>query len=76
MAAKLSEVAVRVGPVVVYPYLRETLSTLSTRAGMAPIVLPVMNVGAVFDPADLGSEDGAAAPVSAKKPNRRRKSAG
>lgn len=76
MAAKLSEVAVRVGPVVVYPYLRETLSTLSTRAGMAPIVLPVMNVGAVFDPPDLGSEDGAETPVSAKKSNRRRRPAG
>lgn len=75
-AATLSEVAVRVGPVVVFPYLRETLSALSTRAGMAPIVLPVMNVGAVFDPPDFGNGDSAEASVSAKKPNRRRKSAG
>lgn len=48
--AVLRGVAARIGPVVVYPYIREFLSTLSQRSGMQPIVLPVMNIGLMFDP--------------------------
>lgn len=46
----LRDIAARIGPVVLYPYLRETLSSFSLKAGLTPLVLPVMNVGTLFDP--------------------------
>jgi preprotein translocase subunit SecB len=49
----LRDVSVRIGPVVAYPYIRELISNLSQRSGIDPVVLPVMNMGAVFDPASM-----------------------
>lgn len=49
----LKNIASQIGPVVVYPYIRETISSVSAKSGLKPIVLPVMNVGAMFDPASL-----------------------
>lgn len=71
----LSDVAARVGPVVAHPYLREALTSLSTRAGMPPFALPVMNVGAMFESPNLGGETQEPSPSSATKPKRPRKKA-
>ncbi len=68
----LPEVAARVGPVVMYPYIRETLASLSAKAGRKPFVLPVMNVGAIFEVPDLGRAEAA---TVAKQPRAKRKAA-
>ena len=47
------QVAARLAPVVVYPYVREVVSSVTAKAGMAAATLPVLNVGAALDPATL-----------------------
>ena len=49
----LKEVSARLGPVILYPYVRETLSSLSVKAGRKPLVLPVINAGMAFDPGEV-----------------------
>lgn len=51
--AELAEASRRIGPVVLYPYVRETVTELFRRAGLAPLVLPVMNVGSIFGEEDV-----------------------
>jgi preprotein translocase subunit SecB len=44
------EVASRIAPIVAYPYIRETVSSLFTKAGGPHLTLPVLNVGGMFSP--------------------------
>lgn len=69
----LANVAFRLGPVVAYPYIRETLTTLTTKAGIQSVVLPIINVGAIFEPSELEDHREAAAPQPQAKPKRTRK---
>lgn len=46
---ELAAIASRVGPVIVFPYIRELIADLSRRSGIVPITLPVINIGAMFD---------------------------
>jgi preprotein translocase subunit SecB len=51
-------IAARVAPIVSYPYIREVLSSLAMRAGSpVPFTLPVLNVGAMFDPESIEITD-------------------
>jgi len=45
--------AAKVAPSILYPFLRETLASLSVKAGLPPLVLPVVNFERVFNPADV-----------------------
>jgi preprotein translocase subunit SecB len=45
----LKDVVARVGPVVLYPYIRETVSSLTQKALLPPVILPVLNMGVIFD---------------------------
>lgn len=40
-------------PSVLYPYIRETVSSLFSRAGLGPIALPLINFRQVVDPAQV-----------------------
>jgi hypothetical protein len=42
--------AARIAPIVMYPYLRETFHTLMARSGKPSVLLPILNIGAAFDP--------------------------
>lgn len=48
------QVAARIAPIVAFPYIRETLTSMASKAG-APrmIALPILNVGAFFDPDEI-----------------------
>jgi len=48
--------AARVAPTVLYPYVRETLTTLALKAGLSALVVPIVNFSGVFDPADMEFE--------------------
>lgn len=50
---ELRYAAARVAPVIMYPYIRETIMGLSLKAGLEPVVMPVINVAALFDPEEL-----------------------
>lgn len=68
----LKTVAAQISPAALYPYIRETLGSLSTRAGATPIVLPVVNFRRVFDldaitiPKVLDAEGRDSSPVGSK----------
>jgi preprotein translocase subunit SecB len=63
-------VAARIAPAVAYPYIRETFGYLSLKAGHPQPLLPVMNVGAFFDPQtiDLPDVQGKATEAGADPP--------
>lgn len=46
--SELAKIATQIGPVVIFPYLRETIADASRRAGLPPITLPVYQVGRMF----------------------------
>ena len=46
-------VAGRVAPMAIYPYIRETLSGLTARAGLPAVVLPILNIGGMFPPESI-----------------------
>lgn len=61
------KVASRIAPIVAYPYIRETASSLFVKAGGPHLTLPVLNVGGMFSPdqIEIGSlpqEPGGALP--------------
>lgn len=47
-------VAARVAPIVAFPYIRESIASITAKAGAtSPVLLPIMNVGAMFQPESL-----------------------
>lgn len=46
-------VASQVGPVVLYPFIRETATSLTTKAGLGPLLLPIVNFKALFEPKEI-----------------------
>jgi preprotein translocase subunit SecB len=51
------KVASRLAPIVSFPYIRETIASLTVKAGASvPILLPVLNVGAIFKPEAISIE--------------------
>ena len=48
--------AAKVAPTVLYPYVRETLTTLALKSGLPALVVPIVNFAGVFDPADMALE--------------------
>jgi len=46
-------IAAQVAPVVLYPYIRETINSLTGKAGIPSMILPVVNFRAMFDPAEI-----------------------
>lgn len=53
--AEMAKVAGSVGPVVIYPYVRELIADMSRRGGLTPLTLPVYQMGRffTFEPQDL-----------------------
>lgn len=51
---ELAEIAARMGPVAIYPYLREVVADTTRRAGLEPLTLPIYQIGTFFQAA---SED-------------------
>lgn len=49
----LRGVAARLAPIVAYPYVRETITSLFLKAGGPHLILPVLNVGALFSPDEI-----------------------
>lgn len=43
-------VAARMAPVAMYPFMREALASVSQKALLEPLLLPVRNIGAMWDP--------------------------
>ena len=66
---ELARIASQVGPVVIYPYLREVVADLSRRGGITPITLPVYQIGKMFtfDPENLALPENTGAKVQEKK---------
>lgn len=46
--AHLAQIAGQLGPVVIYPYLREFIADVTRRAGLEPLTLPIVQVGRLF----------------------------
>lgn len=46
------EVASRIGPIVAFPFIRETIASLTSKSG-DPVVMAVVNVGSMFNPDDI-----------------------
>ena len=42
-------VASRLAPTILYPYIRETITTVLQKAGLPPLAVPILNFGEVFD---------------------------
>jgi preprotein translocase subunit SecB len=51
------DAAAKLAPVVVFPYIRETIQSLTAKAGKTPIILPIINIGAAFKPENIEFED-------------------
>ncbi len=47
------QIAARLAPLAMYPFLRETLASAAMKAGLPPIILPIQNVGALFKADDI-----------------------
>ncbi len=54
----LADMAAQIGPVVIYPYLRELVADLTRRAGFKALTLPIYQIGSYFsiDPVTLKLE--------------------
>lgn len=52
---EMAGVAAQIGPVVIYPYLREIVADVTRRAGLSPITLPIYQIGTFFkvEPKDV-----------------------
>lgn len=46
-----TQFAARNAPLVLYPYVRETMTMLTTKSGLPPFVPPILDFSRVFDPA-------------------------
>lgn len=50
-------VAARLAPVAMYPWVRETLASIAMKAGVPNLVLPIRNVGGLWNPAEIEIPD-------------------
>lgn len=46
--AELAKIAGALGPLVIFPYIREQIADLTRRSGRDPVTLPVLNMGGAF----------------------------
>jgi hypothetical protein len=46
-------VCAKLAPIVMYPYIRETVHSLTSKSGLPNAILPVLNVGAIVEPASI-----------------------
>lgn len=44
------QVAARLAPIILLPYIREVFSSAALRAGFSEAFLPIINIGSAFDP--------------------------
>lgn len=67
---ELAEIASRMGPVAIYPYLREIVADVTRRSGLEPLTLPIYQIGTFFslNPDELEWNDKAKA-LNKSKPN-------
>jgi preprotein translocase subunit SecB len=47
------QVAARLAPTVIFPYVRETISSMAMKSGLSQLNLPVLNVSVLFDPSTI-----------------------
>jgi preprotein translocase subunit SecB len=45
--------AARVGPVVLFPFVRETVAAATARSGFPAAIMPIISAGNLFDPATI-----------------------
>jgi hypothetical protein len=45
--------AARVGPMAMFPFIREALATAAIKAHVLGVLLPIMNVGGLYDPEQI-----------------------
>ncbi len=65
----------QIGPVIIYPYIREAVADLSRRAGITPITLPVLNMGSMFEiPAETVAWKPATGKAAARRSRKSKKS--
>lgn len=50
---QLRFVAAQIAPTVLYPFIRETVLTTALKAGLPPVLPPIVNFRSVFDPAQV-----------------------
>lgn len=50
---EIRTVVTQLGPTTLFPFLRETISTTVAKAGLPPLVLPLLNLRAMFDAAGV-----------------------
>ena len=50
---QLRVIAAQVGPAALYPFLRETITSVVMKAGLPPVVPPVVNFRSVFNPKEV-----------------------
>lgn len=50
---ELRVVAAQVAPSTLYPFIRETVTTTSVKAGLPPLVPPIINFRSLFDPTSI-----------------------
>lgn len=50
---QLRFVAAQIAPSVLYPFIRETVLTTALKAGLPPVLPPIVNFRSVFDPAQV-----------------------
>ncbi len=58
---QLRLVAAQIAPAVLYPFIRETVLTTALKAGLPPVLPPIVNFRSVFDPAQVTLPELAAA---------------
>jgi preprotein translocase subunit SecB len=51
--AGFRQIGAHVAPTVIYPYARECLSSLLSKAGITGVQFPIMNFATFFDPAEV-----------------------
>lgn len=47
--AEYAQIAAQIGPVIIYPYIRELIADLSRRTGKPPLTLPIYQIGSLFE---------------------------
>lgn len=79
---QLADIAAQMGPVIIYPYIRELVADLTRRAGLKTLTLPIYQIGTFFkiEPKDLERPDEPkpamkAAKRAAKTPGKKPKTA-
>lgn len=78
---QLAAIASQLGPVVLYPYIREYVADLTRRSGIKPVTLPILQIGRMFNlpveavqrkaaPKETSPDTATDKPKRPRKPNR------